>query len=158
MSAASVLIWVLRLAGAAYLVGGVWMARQMWFWARISPTMDAFYAAAETLQAESEGRAEQPVEKDDSGRSWWLFAGAVMTALAGLAMLLGHQLAPLMLSLLIAQQLLYFIRQRRRELTAITEEGRIEARPNSGTIQGFYGALVMAVLAAWLGWEGALWR
>jgi hypothetical protein len=151
------LIWVLRLAGVAYLVGGVWMARQMWFWARMGPTMDAFYAAAESLQAEHEGRAPAQLEKDDVARSWWLFGGALMTALAGAAMLLGHRLAPLILSLLIAQQLLYFIRQRRRELRAATPDDAAEARPNRATIHGFYGALGLAVLAAWLGWKGALW-
>jgi hypothetical protein len=157
VTAAEVLIWLLRAGGALYLVGGVWMARQMWFWARLGPTMDAFYAAAESLQAEREGRAEAPIEKDDTRRSWWLFAGAALTALAGLTMLLGHRLAPFLLALLIAQQLLYFIRQRRRELSATSEDIRAEERPNRATINGFYGALAMGVLAAWLEWQGALW-
>jgi hypothetical protein len=157
VTTADVLIWLLRGAGALYLVGGVWMARQMWFWARLGPTMDAFYAAAESLQAENEGRAPGPVEKDDTRRTWWLFAGAALTAVTGFAMLLGHRLAPFLLGLLIAQQLLYFIRQRRRELNAASEDLRAEERPNRATINGFYGALAMGVLAAWLEWQGALW-
>lgn len=157
MTVTAVLVWVLRLFGALYLVGGVWMARQMWFWVRMGDTIDAFYAAAESIQAETEGRAPGPVEKDDIGRSWWLLIGAVLTALCGLAMLLGHRLAPLLLSLLIAQQLLYFIRQRRRELRAVTADAKAEERPSETTVNGFYGALVMAVLAGWLGWQGALW-
>jgi hypothetical protein len=129
----------------------------MWFWARLGPTMDAFYAAAEDMQAEREGRAPAPLEDDDTARSWWLFAGSVLTAVAGFAMLLGHQLAPLLLALLIAQQILYFIRQRRHELSATSEDLRVEARPNRATVNGFYGALAMGVLAAWLEWQGALW-
>jgi hypothetical protein len=62
----------------------------------------------------------------------------------------------LLLSLIIVHQLLYFVRQRRRELAAASPEQALEARPDNATINGFFAALVMAVMAAWLYHQGAL--
>lgn len=156
MTLADILIWVLRAFGALYLVGGIFLIRMTWFWARLGPDMDRLAKTIEEFSAEVEGRAPKPPEDEDRGREWWLFAGAVTTALAGAAMLIGHRLAVPALALIIVHQLLYFIRQRRRELRAATPEAAAEARPTPQTINGFFSALLMAVLAAWLYAQGAL--
>jgi hypothetical protein len=152
-----VLTWCLRLFGVGYFVGGVWMARQMWFWARITPSMNKLTQTIEEFNAETEGRAPRAAPLDeDVNRSWWLFAGAVITAAAGFAMIFAHRLAVPLLAAIIVHQMLYFIRQRRRERAAISAEAKHEARVNRATINGFFGALVMAVLAAWLYYQDAL--
>lgn len=157
MIVVDVLTWCLRLMGVGYFVGGVWMARQMWFWAQITPSMNKLTQTIEAFNAETEGRAPRAAPLDeDPNRNWWLFAGAVITALAGLAMIFAHRLAVPLIAAIIVHQMLYFIRQRRRERAAISAEAKHEARVNRATINGFYGALVMAVLAAWLYWMDAL--
>jgi hypothetical protein len=150
-----ILAWVLRGFGAMYFIGGVWMARQMWFWARMSPDMDRMVSIIEHWGAERSDEEHDAAE--DHGRSWWLWAGGVITAICGVSMLLAHRFTPLLLALLIVHQLLYFIRQRRREVRALTPEDAQDARPNQQTVNGFFSAVFMALLAAWLGARGALW-
>jgi hypothetical protein len=54
--------------------------------------------------------------------------------------------------------MLYFVRQRRRELAAGSDaDAADEARPARSTINAFFFSLVMAVLAAWLGRSHMLW-
>ena len=61
-----------------------------------------------------------------------------------------------LLAAIIIHQLMYFIRQHRRERAAVSAEAKHEARVNRRTINGFYSALIMAVLAAWLYHQDAL--
>lgn len=158
LGAADVLIWVLRAFGALYVLGGLFLARQMWFWARIGPSMNKLARTLSDFQAELEPEKPRPAPAltEDVGRSWWLFAGAILTAVSGVAMLIGHRAAVPLLALLVVQQMLYFIRQRRAELRASSRADAEEARPTQATINGFVTALLLAVLAAWLGWQGAL--
>lgn len=150
------LTWVLRGFGLLYLVGGFIGARQSWFWARITPSMNKFMRVAEDFTADVEGREPKRVAEEDRGRPWWMFVGCLLLVAAGAAMLFAHSLSVLFLALIIVHQLLYFVRQRGRELAAKTPEQALEARPNSATINGFFAALLMAVMAAWLHHEGAL--
>lgn len=152
MSAADFLVWVLRAFGALYLIGGIWGARQAWFWARMGPDLNRLSAIADEL-TETKGKPIDP----DIARNWWVFSGAVLLIFAGAAMLLAHASAVLLLSAIIVHQMLYFLRQRRRELAAPSPEDAEEARPQRATVNGFFSGLVMAVLAAWLYYEGALW-
>lgn len=158
MTFADGLIWALRAFGALYLVGGLWMARQMWFWARITPDMDRLTRMLENFDAEMNDRAPAPAPTvpEDRGRPWWLFAGALITAAAGAAMLLAHALAVALLAAVIVHQLLYFVRQRRHELAAPNQQAAAEARPERSAVNGFFVALLLAVFAAWLYHEGAL--
>jgi hypothetical protein len=141
--------WILRAAGALYLVGGLWGARQAWFWAR----MDGDMARLARLVGGAE--AQDPADAD-AARHWWLFVGSLMTAAAGAAMLFAHRAAVPLLAAIIIHQLLYFTRQRRRERAARSAASAEEARPARATINAFYGALLMVVLAAWLSSVGAL--
>lgn len=152
MIAAEILVWLLRLFGVLYLLGGLWGARLFWFWARLGPQLNQLSQMAE----EAPDRDAPPIEPDNA-RNWWLFAGALLMAAAGAAMSLAHALAVPLLAAVIVHQLLYFIRQRRRELAASSAVEAAEARPARATINGFFSGLVMAVLAAWLYSVGALW-
>lgn len=156
MIVTEILTWLLRLMGVGYLLGGAYMARQMWFWANITPSMNRLTQTLEEFNAETEGRAPRAEPADDNARNWWLFTGAVITALAGAAMIFAHRLAVLLLAAIIVHQLLYFVRQQRRERAAISAEAKHEARVDRRTINGFYSALIMAVLAAWLYHQDAL--
>ncbi|MGE0596918.1 MAG: hypothetical protein AB7P07_11150 [Hyphomonadaceae bacterium] len=155
MIAAELLVWVLRFFGALYLVGGLWGARQFWFWARMGPSLNELSRIADGL-GEPGATPQKPIEPDNA-RNWWLLLGALLTAASGAAMLLAHALSVPLLSAVIVHQLFYFIRQRRRELAAATAEDAEEARPAPATVNGFFSGLVMAVLAAWLYSAGALW-
>jgi hypothetical protein len=150
--------WVLRIFGVLYLIGGLFMARQMWFWARITPSMAKFGEAVRSFNAEfgEDAEAAEELAESDRNRPWWLFVGALITAAAGLAMMLAHWLAVPLLAAIIVHQLIYFVRQRRRELAAKTPDAAAEARVDNATVNGFFAALVMAVLAAWLYHAGAL--
>lgn len=153
-----VLTWVLRIFGALYLVGGLIGARQFWFWARITPDMNRLGQAMRDFSAElgeTNDAAEKLIEPD-TGRPWWLFVGAVILALAGAAMMLAHWLAVPLLAAIIVHQMLYFVRQRRREVRAESPAQAAEARVDQRTINGFFAALILAVLASWLYAQGAL--
>lgn len=160
MTLNDVLVVLLRVFGALYLVGGLVGVRQAWFWARIGPSMNKLGRALQQFSAEAgaENTEAQALAEDDSARHWWVFAGMVLVVAAGAAMLLAHAAAVALLAAIIVHQLLYFVRQRRRELRAKTLQAAAEARIERATINGFFAALVLAVLAAWLYREGALER
>lgn len=152
------LVWVLRVFGALYVVAGLFMARQMWFWARISPDMARLGEIAQELSADvgEKNEAARDLAETDRGRPWWLFVGALLMAVAGAAMVVGHRIAVVLLAAIIVHQLFYFVRQRRRELGARTPAAAAEARVERSTINGFFMLLLVTVLAAWLYYEGAL--
>ncbi len=158
MNFIDVLVWVLRGFGALYLVFGLWMARQMWFWARMSPDMARLGQALSELSADfgEENQAAADLSETDRARPWWLFVGAALTAAAGAAMLLAHRLAVVLLAAIVVHQLFYFVRQRRRELAARTAAAAAAARIEVSTVNGFFALLVIAVLASWLYAQGAL--
>jgi hypothetical protein len=142
-------LWILRGFGALWIVGGVFLMRQLY----MNTQLDGMIAQLEKMAGE-DGKPSD--ELDDKGRERWLFAGGVLTIAAGAAMAFAHRLAVPLLAALIIQQLLYFIRQRRRELAAQTESGAEGERPSQQTINGFFTSLLIATLAAWLYSEGKL--
>lgn len=157
MSLPEGLTWVLRAFGALYIVGAVFLFRLL----RFDSFLDKALREIEEMGDAVAREAGEPVPvrsriPEDRGRNVWLAGGGVLTLAAGAAMLLASRFAVLLLTLLVMQQLLYFIRQRRRELRAATPEEALDARPTAQTRSGFYYSLVLTVLAAWLGWQGAL--
>lgn len=160
MTFADSLVWVLRAFGVLYLIGGVFAARQSWFWARLGPDMTKLARMMRDIGEEAgepNEAAGDLIAGADHGRPWWVFTGSLLLIAAGAAMALGHASSVLLLSLIIVHQMLYFIRQRRLELRASTPEAAAEARPERSTVSGFFWALIVAALAAWLRWQGALW-
>ncbi len=157
MEASDIGVWVLRAAGALYLVGAAIGVRHAIFAIRAEPMMDSMLDILDRINAENSDKPI-PVERvTDNGRNWWLLAGSILLGLAGAAMLAAHVSALPLLVLLVLQQMLYFWRQRRRELAAPNEDQASEARPQRSTINGFFGSLLVTVLAAWLYFENALW-
>jgi len=158
MPLAEGLVWVLRVFGVMYVVGAVFIVRQL----RMDAFLDRAIAQIETMTDEIAADLEQKaptrslLPADDPGRRAWLMGGAALTFLAGVAMAIGHRVAVPLMALLVVQQLAYFIRQRRRELRAATPAEAAEARPTNATRNGLYWCLALTVLAAWLGGQGAL--
>ncbi|MBL8559653.1 MAG: hypothetical protein JNM47_13075 [Hyphomonadaceae bacterium] len=155
MPLAEGLAWVLRAFGALYIVGAIFLFRMLRFDSFLDKALREIEAANDSLAREA-GEAAPVRAAEDRGRNVWLAAGGALTLAAGAAMLLASRFAVPLLALLVVQQLFYFMRQRRRELRAATPEEALDARPTAQTRSGFYYSLVLTVLAAWLGWQGAL--
>ncbi|MGE0829313.1 MAG: hypothetical protein AB7O04_08180 [Hyphomonadaceae bacterium] len=157
MSLVDLGVWTLRFFGLLYFLFGLWGAWAAWRWSWLDGAAAKLHRMAEEIAAESgeklpPGRYDPP----DPHRSIWIVSGALIVAAAGAMMLIAHRLAVPLLALIILHQLLYFIRQRRRELAAVTRGAAEDARPARATVNGFFAGLLMAVLAAWLYWQGAL--
>jgi MFS family permease len=146
-------VWVLRVFGALYLFGAFVLVRAI----RMDALLDKALASLEGMNAELDG--EEPAAKpiaDDRGRRLWMYAGALLTALSGLAMVLAHSVAVWLLAALVLQQMGYFIRQRLRERAATSPQEAEDARPTRETQNAFVGSLGLLVLAGWLQANGAL--
>lgn len=157
MTLAEGLVWVLRAFGVMYIVGAVFVVRQL----RMDSVLDRALSEIETITDRMATDAGEPPPvrtaiPEDRGRRAWLLAGAVCLFVAGCAMALGHRLAVPLLVVLVVQQLAYFMRQRSLELAAKTLEEAEDARPAQATRNGLYWCLAITVLAAWLGWQGVL--
>jgi hypothetical protein len=148
-----VILWLMRLLGALWLGGSLFLLRQLWFNAKLDPMIDAL----EKMAAEMGAPPDDAKIDVDNGRERWLAAGAVLTLATGAAMVVGSRFAAPLAAALIVQQLLYFVRQRRRELRALNAAAAAQERPSRAAVNGFYTTLLGAVLAAWLLWRGLLW-
>jgi hypothetical protein len=146
---------VLRVFGAIYAVGAVFLLYQLRMHVFMDRTLDALDRMAAEFSAGTDG-AGPPAAPNDGGRTWWLIAGGVLLLAAGVTMALGLRLAVLALGALTLHQIAYFVRQRRRELAAATPAGALEARPTQATRNGFLFGLVLLVLAGWLERSGVL--
>jgi hypothetical protein len=133
-----------RAIGALWVVGGVFLLRQLW----VNRDLDQAMRMLEKALGES--------SEDDHGRARWMAVGGVLTVLTGAAMLLALKLSVALLAALILHQMLYFIRQRRRELAARNAADAEEAQPSIQTRNAFIFSLGVAVLAAWLLYRGQL--
>jgi Na+-transporting methylmalonyl-CoA/oxaloacetate decarboxylase gamma subunit len=149
-------VWLLRAIGLFYLIGGFVALRQAWFMHRSEPMLDNLLDALDALQADHDGAPPSEKRETDRGRALWLIAGALVLIAAGAAMVFAHSVCLALLTLLVVQQMLYFVRQRRMELKAPNAEIAEEARPTAATTNAFFGALAVTVFAAWLYWMSAL--
>ncbi len=143
---------VLRIVGVLWILGAVFLMRQLWFNSKLDPMIEALDQMAKEMGAPDSGKKLDI----DNGRERWMAAGGVIMLAAGVAMGLGHRLAAPLLAALIVQQLLYFIRQRRRELNAADAGDALHERPSRQTVNAFFFSLFVSVLAGWLYWRGAL--
>ncbi len=147
---------MLRGFGLLYIVGGLFGVRQAWFWGRLEPQMDQLLDMMDQISADNEGKPTPAPRVTDNARNWWLLTGCVMLVITGVFMALAHRAAVILLALVVLHQMAYFIRQRRRELDAPNAEQAEEARPQQSTINGFFTALAVTVLAAGLYYRDAL--
>ncbi|MDX2233178.1 MAG: hypothetical protein NW200_01655 [Hyphomonadaceae bacterium] len=146
---------VLRLFGAFYVVGAVFLANQLRMALFMDRAIDTLDRLASEIAADA-GQPLRPTTPNDSGRTWWWAVGGVILFGAGVTMALGLRLAVPALALLVLHQLAYFVRQRRRELAAATPDAAEDARPTQATRNSFFVCLVLTVLAAWLERNGVL--
>lgn len=151
MNAEAAGLVLLRVVGVLWIVGGGFLLHQLWLNSRLDPLIEKLDRMAREMGAPDSGK---PLDIDNS-RERWMAAGAFILILAGVAMGLGHRASVLLLAAVIVHQLLYFIRQRRRELRA-SAEAALGERPSRQTINAFFFSLIVAVLAGWLYWRGAL--
>lgn len=150
MTAEDVGVLMLRSVGLLWIVGALFLLRQLWASRKLDTMIETLDRMAQEM-----GSAAKPLDVDNN-RERWLAAGGVVMLAAGVAMGLAHRLAVPLLAALIVQQLLYFLRQRRRELRAADQSDAVLERPSRQTVNAFFFSLIMAVLAAWLYWRGAL--
>ena len=127
-------LWFLPAVGALGVLGGLFLIRQLLSVGKLERALD------ELAQVAAAGA--------DRGRDAWMLAGAALVAGTGWALLA--------LCGVIVHQMLYFIRQRRRELVTATDDGAAEARP-APTINAYFFSLVIAVLTAWMAAQGKMW-
>jgi hypothetical protein len=142
---------VLRLFGVLYALGALWLLNQMRTYHFMDKALDKISGLADELDPSRPPRT--PV---DLGRNLWTMAGGVLLLAAGVTMALGLRVSVVALAALTLHQMIYFIRQRRRELAATSAEDAEDARPAQSTRNGFFSGLAMLVLAAWLERSGAL--
>ena len=143
MDVADAALWLLRAVGALWLVGGLFLIRQLMSFGKLERALDRI--------------APEAAAGVDRGRDAWMLAGGVATATAGVTLLAGTRWALVALSGVVVHQMLYFIRQRRRELAATTQDDAAEARPARATINAFFFSLVIIVLTAWVAAQGKMW-
>jgi hypothetical protein len=157
MTGEEIALLVLRAMGALWVVGAIFLMRQLWFNSKLDPMIAALEKAAGDLREQA---GEPPTSKKtidiDNGRERWMAFGAVLTLASGVAMALGHRSALFILAANIAQQLFYFMRQRRREKAAPDAQTAAEERPSTETVNGFYATIILTMLTAWLYWRRAL--
>lgn len=146
---------VLRGFGALYIVGAVFLLNQLRRHLFMDKAIDQLDRMAAEIAAGA-GEPAPPQSANDGGRTHWMIAGGVLLLAAGMTMVLGLRVSVLALGVLALHQLLYFVRQRRRELAAATPDEAQEARPTPATRNGFLTGLVLFVLAGWLERSGAL--
>jgi uncharacterized membrane protein YphA (DoxX/SURF4 family) len=146
---------VLRLFGVIYAVAAVFLLNQLRTHVFMDRAISELDRMSEELAAES-GAPAGASTPNDSGRTWWMVAGGVLLLAAGVAMALGLRVSVIALGALVVQQLAYFVRQRRRELAARSDEEAEDERPAQSTRNGFLFCLVLFVLAAWLERSGVL--
>lgn len=147
-------LFALRAFGLLYLVGGLFAVRQMWQLRTFEVGLEALHRQAQAFW--QEGDAPLAPSSADVGRMNWLIAGGVLTALSGAAMLAASRFAVPLLAALVVHQLLYFARQRRRELSAPNAEAAADAQPERSTRNAAFVAFAIAVVSAWLLASGKL--
>lgn len=140
---------VLRIFGVVHAVGAIVLLYQLRRWRPLEEGI----AQLERMAQDAGAGPRAPI---DLGRTVWMASGGVLLFIAGVTMALGLRVSVIALGLLSAHQLLYFARQRKRELAATTPEDAEEARPTQATRNGFYGSLALLVTAALLERAGAL--
>ena len=152
MTVEEVALIILRIVGVLWILGAVFLMRQLWFNSRLDPMIEQLDRLAKEMGAPGSGKKLDI----DNGRERWMAAGGVIMLAAGIAMGLGHRLAVALLAAMVVQQLLYFLRQRRRELNAADAGDAVLERPSRQTVNAFFFSLGVTVLAGWLYWRGAL--
>jgi hypothetical protein len=156
MSVEAIALLALRAMGALWVVGAIFLLRQLWFNSKLDPMIAALDKIADEFRAETgEGPAKPKIDMDNN-RERWLAAGAVITGACGVVMALAMQIALALQAIAIVHQLLYFYRQRQRELKAGDAATALLERPSAEAVNGFYATIILTMLTAWLYYRGAL--
>jgi Flp pilus assembly protein TadB len=147
--------WIVRIAGALWLVGAFMLFRQI----RAEMALDSMTSRLEPMardpsaQPPAPARSHDPTEawigRDDSARRGWIAAQAVVLAATALAMLMLHPFAAWMVALLVLGQGAYFFWREHVARRAPTPEAAAHARPSQSTVNAGWVSLAVAILV-WL--------
>ncbi len=150
--------WIIRIAGAFWLVGAFMLFRSI----RGEMALDNMADRVERLARDLEPGADEPItprpapdpseawtERDDRARRGWIAAQAVVLAAAALAMILMHPFASGMVALLVLGQGVYFLWREHTARRAPSPETAEHARPSQSTVNAGWVSLAIAGLV-WL--------
>lgn len=150
--------WIIRIAGAFWLIGAFMLFRSI----RGEMALDNLADRVERLARDLEPGADEPItprpapdpheawtERDDRARRGWIAAQAVVLAATALAMMLMHPFAAGMVALLVLGQGVYFLWRENTARRAPTPEAAVHARPSQSTVNAGWVSLTIAGLV-WL--------
>lgn len=145
------LVWVLRLMGVIWIIGGVFVIQT----ARTTILIDRATDKIERLTGElGVSLDDQPVasSEQDRGRDRWLLIGGILTLVCGAGLVASSRLVLVPLTLLVVHQGLYARRQWIMSSLASNEEDAEEARMTSTAQNGAITAVVVWLVVGWLTW------
>jgi hypothetical protein len=150
--------WIVRLAGALWLIGAFMLFRQI----RAEMALDSLTTKLERRAREVEAEAgETPIppptpdpsnawtDRDDAARRGWIAAQAVVLAATAIAMLILHPFAAWMVALLVLGQGVYFLWREHTARHAPNPDAAEHARPSTSTVNAGWVSLAVAILV-WL--------
>jgi hypothetical protein len=164
--------WLVRAAGAFWLVGSFMLFRQI----RMEMAFDTMTASLEKTARDLErdalarGDIETPLQlkspeqeatdrwtdRDDAARRGWIAAQAVVLAATSLAMILLHPFAAWMVALLVLGQGAYFFWREHRSRHAPTPQAAEHAKPSQSTINAGWVSLAVAMVVWIAAFRGLL--
>lgn len=156
-----VLAAFVRLVGALWLVGSVFLVRQLRTQSAMDRMMAQISAAADELRAElpeddpdrPPPRVRDPADewedRDDRRRRLWMYTQAVLLAVTGVSMAVLHGSAMWLVAALLAGQGAYFIWRETVRRNAPTPELAAAAAPDRSTVNAGWFSLI-AASAVWI--------
>jgi ABC-type nickel/cobalt efflux system permease component RcnA len=144
--------WVIRIAGALWLIGAFMLFRQIRAEMALDSMAEKLERTARELGADAPAAidaADAWRDRDDRARRGWIAAQAVVLAATSLAMILLHPFASGMIALLVLGQGAYFLWREHIARRAPTPEAAIHARPSQSTVNAGWVSFAVAVLV-WL--------
>jgi len=156
-----VLAAFVRLVGALWVVGSVFLVRQLRTQSAMDRMLSQIGAAADELRDESleddpdrppprsPDPAEDWVDRDDRRRRLWMYTQAGLLAATGVSMALLHSWSVWLAAFLLGGQGLYFIWREWTRRRAPTPEAAESAAPDRSTVNAAWFSLV-AACAVWI--------
>lgn len=141
--------WIIRIAGALWLVGAFMLFRQIRAEMALDSMTEKLERMARDLDADMPPPSDAWIDRDDRARRGWIAAQAVVLAATSLAMILLHPFASGMVALLVLGQGAYFLWREHAARRAPTPEAAAHARPSQSTVNAGWVSFAVAILV-WL--------
>jgi hypothetical protein len=156
--ASDILVWVIRLTGLIWLIGGaigINEARRGLF---VSEPVDDLEALRRDWVARERGLKGPMATGDeiDRGQHAWVGFGAILLIVAGGALIALSQWAPVAIGMLMLQQAGYAWRQARASRSLAGEAIARKPKVEPASLQALLFSCVVLAAAGFLAWVGAL--